>query len=66
MRVGVLMRPSRFEELKASGLLKPELPDSSHLQQQGHKTFDFLMIDPCKPNTGDDSYDIVLHKVNLC
>ena len=65
MRVGVLMRPSRFEDLKASGLLKPELSDSSHLQQHGHKTIKFLLIDPCKPHTGDDSYDILLHKVDL-
>lgn len=63
MRIGVLMRPSRFEDLVESGLFKPETPISSRTNVSGRERFEFFLINPSEPS--EDMYDVVLHKVTL-
>ncbi len=63
MRVGILMRLARYEDLTSSGLFRPSPSDSSSLQQSSTEDVEFKLIDPCKPYSRDDSYDILLHKV---
>ena len=63
MRVGVLMKSSRFKDLKDSGLFRPGTQNSSRLLHLDTEILEFLLIDPCKPYSRKDSCDVILHKV---
>ena len=63
MRIGVLMRPSRFEDLQNHGLFRPGTQDRSSLHHLRNEILEVLLIDFCKPCCRGNGYDIILHKV---
>jgi hypothetical protein len=56
MKIGVLMRKTRFQALESSGLLS---------SSEGDQSFSFSHIDPSEPLSPDLGYDLILHKVQI-
>ena len=56
LRVGVLMRKTRFQALESNGLFSTS--------DEG-QSFSFSHIDPAVPLKPGESYDVLLHKVHL-
>ena len=59
IKVAVVMRPSRFQDLFKQGFFGP---DHSQERRQNNE-ISFCIVDPTQPYPDHESYDLLLHKV---